>query len=112
MIKQKRVEQENKATASMATVETDFVPLADALASLSTATDMDRFLIDLLTPAERAAFEERWQIAQMLSKGNATYRDIATETGASTTTVTRVARFLFNERHQGYRLILDRLSKQ
>jgi len=29
----------------------------------------------------------------------------------STTTVTRVARFLAQEQHQGYRLVLDRLKE-
>ncbi|MEI9902624.1 MAG: hypothetical protein WDN06_00515 [Asticcacaulis sp.] len=34
------------------------------------------------------------------------------KTGASTTTVTRVARFLREMPHQGYRRVLDRLSAQ
>ena len=110
MIKQKRAE--TTKTQGPAQAVGSYLPLTEALASLGSVEELDRFLTDLLTPAERAAFEERWQIAQMLAQGNSTYRDIASETGASTTTVTRVARFLFNERHQGYRLILDRLSKQ
>lgn len=84
------------------------VTLADAVASLKDADEVMRFLADLCTPAEIKAFEERWGIAQALAAGN-TYRDAASQTGASTTTVTRVARFLTQERHQGYRLILDRL---
>lgn len=82
--------------------------LTEAVASLQNAEEVSRFLADLCTPSEIKAFEERWAIAQSLAAGN-TYRDTAQETGASTTTVTRVARFLLQERHQGYRLILDRL---
>lgn len=37
------------------------------------------------------------------------YRDIAAMTGASTTTVARVARFLNQENYQGYKLVLGRM---
>ena len=48
----------------------------------------------------------------MLDKGDASYRDISATTGASTTTVGRVARFLEKEGFQGYRLVLDRLRNK
>jgi TrpR-related protein YerC/YecD len=83
-------------------------PLEAAFLTLSKPDDVMRFLSDLCTPAEIAAFRERWLIAQMLEK-KGSYRDIHDQTGASTTTVTRVARFLQLERHRGYRLVLDRL---
>ena len=79
-----------------------------ALASLANAEEAERFLRDLATPAEIAAFSERWRIAQLLNEGRLSYREISSETGASTTTVGRVARFLKDEPHQGYRLLLDR----
>lgn len=82
--------------------------LYQAIAVLQSGEEVARFLADLCTPAEIAAFHERWAIAQCLDRGM-NYRDAAQATGASTTTVTRVARFLKQERHLGYRLILDRL---
>ena len=69
---------------------------------------MRRFLIDLCTPAERRALSERWHVARLLDQGDLSYRQINEATGVSTTTIGRVARFLNEEPHQGYRLILDR----
>jgi uncharacterized protein YerC len=51
-------------------------------------------------------------VARLLSEGKKSYREISADTGVSTTTVTRVARFLSQEDHQGYRLVLDRLKEQ
>jgi TrpR-related protein YerC/YecD len=50
----------------------------------------------------------RWQVARLLEKG-LPYLEIAERTGASTTTVTRVAHWL---RHGegGYRTALDRAA--
>ena len=83
--------------------------LFEAFGRLDGPQDVARFLRDLATPAELAAFAERWRIARMLDEGGHSYREIAAATGASTTTIGRVARFLREERHQGYRLVLDRL---
>lgn len=85
--------------------------LFDAFSKLESEAEAGRFLRDLATPAELAAFTERWRIAKMLDEGGHSYRDIAAVTGASTTTIGRVARFLREEDHQGYRLILDRTVK-
>jgi len=49
-------------------------------------------------------------VARLLDEGTHSYRDIAMLTGASTTTVTRVARFLREMPHQGYRVVLDKLK--
>lgn len=86
--------------------------LYDALARLRDAGEIRRFLADLCTPGEIAAFAERWEIARLLERGDLGYRDIAMRAQASTTTVSRVARFLMQERHQGYRLVLERLSNK
>jgi TrpR-related protein YerC/YecD len=82
--------------------------LYDALLSLTSRAEMDAFLQDLCTPAELRAFAERWQVARLLHQGGKSYREIAAEAGASPTTVVRVARFLKEMPHQGYRLVLDR----
>ncbi|WP_375202924.1 YerC/YecD family TrpR-related protein [Hyphococcus sp.] len=84
--------------------------LFDAFTHLKSGKEAARFLRDLATPGELAAFAERWRIARLLDEGKLSYRDIAAATGASTTTVGRVARFLREENHQGYRLVLDRMA--
>lgn len=84
--------------------------LFNALSACRDAAELRRFMTDLCTPRELAEFAERWRIARLLDQGDLSYRDIAAQTGASTTTVGRVARFLAQEPHQGYRLILDRMQ--
>ncbi len=82
-----------------------------AFAALSSTTEAARFLKDIATPAEIEAFAERWRIARMLNEGRHSYREIAAETGASTTTIGRVARFLNDEPHGGYRLMFSKRMK-
>jgi len=84
--------------------------LHDALLSMQTRAEIDAFLADLCTPAELRAFSERWQVARLLDAGDKSYREIAAEAHASPTTVVRVARYLKDMPHQGYRLALDRLK--
>lgn len=88
----------------------DRAALLDALLSLKTRDELDAFLNDLCTPAEMRAFAERWAVARLLDQKTKSYREIAQEAGASPTTVVRVARFLKEMPHQGYRLVLDRLT--
>ena len=90
----------------------DRVALFDALLSLRTRAEMDAFLADLCTPAEVRAFAERWAVARLLDQKSKSYREIALEAGASPTTVVRVARFLKEMPHQGYRLVLDRTPQK
>ncbi len=84
--------------------------LLEAFSAFKTPQELELFLTDLCTPAELRALASRWQVAQLLDEGNISYRDISEQTGASTTTVGRVARFLNEEPHQGYRLALDRVQ--
>ena len=85
--------------------------LIEALLSLRDEGEMDRFLTDLCTPGELSTLAERWRVARLLDENQLTYRQISEKTGASTATVTRVARFLSQEPAQGYRLVLDRMKK-
>jgi len=80
--------------------------LFDAIASLKSGAEVRRFMTDLCTPKELAEFSERLLIARLLAHGGLSYRDISAVTGASTTTIGRVARFLEQEPHHGYRLVL------
>ena len=74
------------------------------------AAEMRRLLTDLLTPAELRTLAERWHVARLLDGTNLSYREIHEATGVSTTTVVRVARFLRQEPHQGYRRTIDALE--
>ena len=80
--------------------------LSTALKNLNSDKDIDNFLKDLCTPAEIEAMKERWEVAQLLYKGDSTYRDIASKLNTSTATVTRVARYLFKESNKGYLSLL------
>ncbi len=86
---------------------------ADLCAALLTprdAAEMRRLLTDLCTPAEIRTLAERWHVARLLDGTDLSYRDIHDATGVSTTTIVRVARFLRQEPHQGYRRAIDALG--
>ncbi len=68
--------------------------LVDAFLKLKTQQDMADFLRDLLTLPEIEEFANRLEIARLLLK-RGSYKRIAKQTGVSTTTVTRVAHWLF-----------------
>ena len=80
--------------------------LLRAILSLRTTDEAAAFLRDLCTLTELEAMAHRWQAAMFVDQG-LPYHEVAKRTGASTTTVTRVAHWL---RHGegGYRLALDR----
>jgi len=61
---------------------------------LKTEQEVANFLRDLLTPPEIEEFSNRLEIAKLLLTRKS-YLKIAKETGTSTTTVTRVAQWLF-----------------
>jgi TrpR-related protein YerC/YecD len=82
--------------------------LSKVLKELNSSKDIENFLLDLCTPSEIEAMEERWEVAQLLYEGKSTYRDIASKLNTSTATVTRVARFLFKESNQGYIRVLKK----
>ncbi|HEX4158162.1 MAG TPA: YerC/YecD family TrpR-related protein [Rhizomicrobium sp.] len=84
--------------------------LCEAFFQLKTPEECRLFLLDLCTPAEISALAERWKIARLLNEGALSYREIHDRTGASLATITRVARFLRQEPHQGYRAVLDRIT--
>ena len=84
--------------------------LCRAIASLRSVAEIERFLRDLCTLSELEAMAHRWEVAKLLDEG-LPYLAIAERTGASTTTVTRVAQWL---RHGegGYRIVLDRMRRR
>ena len=82
-----------------------FRALCSALTQCTTEEEMANFLRDIGTLSELQAWSERFEVAKLLAQG-VTYREIAMRTGASTTTVTRVAKFLENG-EGGYRKVLN-----
>ena len=81
--------------------------LFEAIVSLETSQECKNFFYDLCTPSEIEEFSTRWLIVKLLSKKKP-YRQIALETGVSTTTVGRVARYM-KYGHDGYNTILKKL---
>lgn len=84
--------------------------LCRALLTPRSPDEMRKLLIDLCTPAEIRTLAERWHVARLLDGTDLSYREIQEATGVSTTTVVRVARFLRQEPHLGYRRALDALE--
>jgi TrpR-related protein YerC/YecD len=84
--------------------------LFQTILSLRTLEEAERFFRDLCTLSEIEAMAHRWHAARLVDEG-LPYHEVATRTGASTTTVTRVAHWL---RHgeDGYRLALDRRRRR
>ena len=82
--------------------------LLDAICSLRTPEEARALLSDLCTPREVADLSQRLEVARMLSQGSS-YVDVSRETGASSTTVSRVSKCL-NGPAGGYRLVLSRLE--
>lgn len=81
--------------------------LIRGLLALRDEAEAVAFLQDLCTPRELEDLTQRLQVARMLDSG-ASYARIQEDTGASATTVARVARCL-KYGPGGYRTVLDRL---
>ena len=84
--------------------------LLDAILEIKDHPELERFMRDLCTPQELLALAERWRVCRLLATNEFSYREINKLTGASLATITRVAQFLKDEPHQGYRTVLDRLK--
>ena len=82
-----------------------FKGLVSALKSCKTDEDLENFIRDIATLSEMQALSERLEVARLIAQG-LSYRQVAAKTGASTTTVTRVAHFLENG-EGGYRKVLN-----
>lgn len=83
--------------------------LINAFSHLKSEKEITGFLRDLLTPSEIEEFSRRFQIAKLLWTTTLPYLEIAEKVGTSTTTVTRVAQWLYKENWRGYGIVLKRL---
>ena len=81
-----------------------FKGLVSAFQACKTGEQIEDFLRDVSTLSEMQALSERLEVARLLGRG-LSYRQVAAMTGASTTTVTRVAHFIENGAG-GYRHVL------
>ena len=82
--------------------------LFEAILLIQDLKECKNFFYDLCTPSEIEEFSRRWLIVNLLSEKKP-YRQIASETGVSTTTVGRVARYM-KYGNNGYNKILNKLS--
>lgn len=80
--------------------------LWNAILSLQTPLECQKFFGDLLTADEVADFAKRWQVARMLYAGTS-YVVIQKETALSSRTIARISNWL-KEGTGGYRLLLKR----
>ncbi|MFA7209376.1 MAG: YerC/YecD family TrpR-related protein [Parcubacteria group bacterium] len=81
--------------------------LLKAILSLKTSDEARRFLRDLMTEKEINELAKRLKAAEMLA-GKVSYLAIEKETGLSSTTIARVAKWL-KGKEGGYRTIIDKL---
>ncbi|HBB02349.1 MAG: TrpR-like protein YerC/YecD [Candidatus Peregrinibacteria bacterium GW2011_GWF2_38_29] len=80
--------------------------LFNAISKLKNADECRKFFRDLCTLSELTSMIERLQAAKLIQK-DTPYRKISQLTGASTTTVTRVAHW-FHHGQGGYKLVLGK----
>lgn len=81
--------------------------LIQAILALKTENEAGRFLRDLMTEKEIKEFAKRLKAAEMLTE-KMPYSIIEKETGLSSTTVARVAKWL-NGKGGGYKTIINKL---
>ena len=81
----------------------------EALLSLKTAEECEMFFDDICTIKELLDISQRYEVATMLDEGKV-YTEIASKTGASTATISRVNRCL-NYGSGGYKLAIERTKK-
>lgn len=90
--------------------EKNFDILIDAVLTLETREECEKFFEDLCTIPELKAMSQRLQVAKMLSEDRV-YSDIVNQTGASTATISRVNRSLIYGA-DGYNVVFERMDKQ
>jgi len=81
--------------------------LIQAILTLKTTDEAERFLRDLMTEKEIKEFAKRLKAAEMLLE-KVPYSIIEKEIGLSSTTVARVAKWL-NGKGGGYKIIINKL---
>ena len=88
----------------------DTTHLLNAILTLKTPEELQRFFDDLCTIQEINSMAQRFEVARYLEKG-LTYAQIAEITHASTATISRVNRSLIYGA-EGYKLAIERMRKE
>ena len=83
----------------------NFDGLFQAILKLESVEECRSFFEDICTIKEMQAISQRLEVAEMLSAG-LNYQEISKKTGASTATISRVAKCL-NYGAGGYQLVLN-----
>lgn len=78
--------------------------LFEVISEFDSTETCKRFFTDLCTPQELKSLSDRWQVAKLIYQ-QVPYRKISELTGASTATITRVARSLLHG-ESGYHAVL------
>ncbi len=86
----------------------DNTKLIQGILALETRSEAEKFLRDLMTENEIKEFASRLKAAEMLTE-KVPYTTIERETGLSSTTIARVAKWL-NGKEGGYRMIISKLQ--
>ena len=86
------------------------IDLYRAILTLETVEECMRFFDDLCSVSELKAMEQRYQVAVLLNQGKI-YNDILSQTGASSTTISRVNRSL-QYGSDGYEIVFSRLADE
>ena len=81
--------------------------LFEAVLTLKDKEECYKFFADACTPKEIQAIEQRYNVAKMLYN-KAVYSEIIEATGASTATLSRVARSI----NEGYKMVFERLKQE
>ena len=88
----------------------DLKDLFEAFSSVQNYKEFEEFIYDICTINEIKNLCERLKVAKILKNEDLSYRQISEKTGASLVTVTRIAKYLKQEKYGGYRRILDKLK--
>ena len=84
--------------------------LMECILSLKTPEECEAFFLDLCTMSELSAMVQRLEVAQLL-RPDMVYNALVAKTGASSATISRVARCL-NYGTGGYSLALERAEQE
>jgi len=77
----------------------------EAILTLETKEELEKFFLDACTPKEIATIAQRFAVAKLLNEKKV-YNDIIEATGASTATISRVSRAI----NEGFQTALERLD--
>ena len=86
----------------------DVSQLVRAFSLVEGEEEIKAFLADLCTPREVCDLAQRLEVARGLDEGSS-YLEVQSQTGASSTTVSRVSKAL-NGEYGGYRRVIVRLE--